>query len=167
MASFSLAIFWELLCNNTGQDPSGSEPSHCDRPVLWWEMLSAIPFAAALIYVANTPFSIPYAKLSLLAVFQALPLYSPSLFPWCILLSRLSSWSAVLNRFCILQSLLTYFPILFSMPSSTFYYLYSFFTSIFLNAAFLSCWLFKFTLLRYMLLQSISIFTWSATDFTT
>lgn len=75
MASFSPEICWELLCNNTGQDLSGSEPSHCHHPLLWWKTLSTIPFSAALIYVATTRFSIPRSELSLLAVLPALPLY--------------------------------------------------------------------------------------------
>lgn len=70
MASFSRLICWELLCNNTGQDLSGSEPSHCRRPLLWWKTLSTIPFAAALIYVANTPCSIPCSQRWLFALFQ-------------------------------------------------------------------------------------------------
>lgn len=60
----------------------GANRQHCHHPLLWWKTLSTIPFAAALIYAANTPFSIPRSKLSLLAVPQAVPLYFPS--PGCI-----------------------------------------------------------------------------------
>lgn len=71
----------------------GANRQHCHHPLLWWKTLSTIPFAAALIYAANTPFSIPRSKLSLLAVPQALPLYFLS--PGCIFFShpRLFSWS--------------------------------------------------------------------------
>lgn len=116
MASFSPVICWEPLCNNTGQDLSGSELSHCHHPLLWWKMPSTIPFAAVLIYVANTPFAIPRSKLPLPAVLQALSFHFTSLCHGCLLLSRLFSWSAGLNRSFILQSSFTRFPILFSIP---------------------------------------------------
>lgn len=123
MASFSPVICRELLCNNTGQDLSGSKPSHCHRPLLWWKTLPTILFAAVLIYVANTPLSIsPFHAFSLC--------FTPSSLSICLsvsfLLSRLFSWSAVLNRSFILQSPLTHFLILFSIPPSSFtYYLCS------------------------------------------